>query len=93
MKDADRAPGLRGKRDSAVRWDVAADAEPATASESAHSWASVGLVASTASRAKRERRPRTTSLGASPQPVRRAARGESQRLRPQVGYATPARVC
>jgi hypothetical protein len=27
---------LRGKRDSAVRWDAAADADPATASESAH---------------------------------------------------------
>ena len=34
----DRPPlcdSLRGKRDSAVRWDAAADAEPATASESA----------------------------------------------------------
>jgi len=30
-------PPMRGKPDSAVRWDVAADAEPAAASESAHS--------------------------------------------------------
>jgi len=32
---------MRGKRDSAVRWDGTADAEPATASESAH-WGTVG---------------------------------------------------
>jgi len=30
-------PPLRGKRDSAVLWDIAARAEPATVSESAHS--------------------------------------------------------
>jgi hypothetical protein len=33
---------MRGKRNSAVRWDVAAGAEPATASESAH-WREVGV--------------------------------------------------
>jgi hypothetical protein len=33
--DRGRVPRMRGKRDSAVSWDVAAGAEPATASESA----------------------------------------------------------
>ena len=36
-----QSPELRGKRDSAVRCDVAARAEPATASVSAH-WGNVG---------------------------------------------------